>query len=79
MPSPIFAANWPPALSARPEALAYWWVDRTLPGIVVALVSAPIALFIQHRALSRKIHDVTRAQTDELKQHISGEGGGGGP
>jgi hypothetical protein len=57
-------------------AVAYWWVDRTLPGIVVALVSAPVALFIQHRALSRKIHDVTRAQTAELRKHLpSAEGG----
>jgi hypothetical protein len=57
--------------------VGYWIVDRTLPGLVVALVSAPVALLIQNRSFSRKIHKVTRDQTAELKKHLSGKDGAG--
>lgn len=56
--------------------MAYWWVDRVLPGVVVALVSAPVALLVQHRAFSRKMRKITQDQTGELKRHISGGGSG---
>lgn len=57
--------------------MAAWWLDRVVPGLVVTLLSAPAALWFQHRALSRKMHTITRDQTDELKRHFGGGGGDG--
>jgi hypothetical protein len=48
-----------------------------LPGLAATAAWAVPAFVFQHYALARKFRSVTREQTDELKAHLSGEGGAG--
>lgn len=50
--------------------MSAWWIDRTLPGIVAALIGSALiaaAVWVSHRLLKRHITKVTAGQTAELR------------
>jgi hypothetical protein len=51
--------------------MAYWWIDRTLPGVVASAVWMPIwtaALWLSHRKLRRHVDQVTKQQNAHIER-----------
>ena len=54
--------------------MAYWWIDRALPGVVGALVIAAV-MAVSHLLMRRYIKRTTDRQTAALKGPGDGEEG----